>query len=146
MATQNFQRRLYLNLYRKGEKIYHVCFLLLPKSERKCPTRGSLTSPSYLVRNRTLGPPLENNPEISPSSSPSPGDLPNPGMKSRSSALQADSLLSEPPGKPSNTDVGTLSLLQGIFLTQESNQGLLLCRRILYQLSYQGSHVYICRC
>ena len=23
------------------------------------PTRGSLTSPSYLVRNRTLGPPLE---------------------------------------------------------------------------------------
>src|SRR5574337_1375400 len=30
------------------------------------PTRGSLTSPSYLVRNRTLGPPLENNPEIPP--------------------------------------------------------------------------------
>ena len=32
------------------------------------PTRGSLTSPSYLVRKRTLGPPLENNPEIPPSS------------------------------------------------------------------------------
>src|SRR5574341_385791 len=32
------------------------------------PTRGSLTSPSYLVRDRTLGPPLENNPEIPPSS------------------------------------------------------------------------------
>src|SRR5574337_713631 len=30
------------------------------------PTRGSLTSPSYLARNRTLGPPLENNPEILP--------------------------------------------------------------------------------
>src|SRR5574341_913099 len=30
------------------------------------PTRGSLTSPSYRVRNRTLGPPLENNPEIPP--------------------------------------------------------------------------------
>ena len=29
---------------------------------------ASLTSPSYLVRNRTLGPPLENNPEIPPSS------------------------------------------------------------------------------
>src|SRR5574339_133491 len=28
------------------------------------PTRGSLTSPSYLVRHRTLGPPLEFNPEI----------------------------------------------------------------------------------
>ena len=32
------------------------------------PTRGSLTSPSYLVRNRTLGPPLENHPEPPPSS------------------------------------------------------------------------------
>ena len=30
----------------------------------------------------------------------SPGDLPDPGMKPRSPALQADSLLSEPPGKP----------------------------------------------
>ena len=28
-------------------------------------------------------------------------------------------------GKPKNTGVGSLSLLQGIFLTQESNQGLL---------------------
>ena len=40
-----------------------------------------------------------------------------------------------------NTGVGSLSLLQGIFLTQESNQGLLHCRRILYQLSYQGSPI-----
>ena len=31
---------------------------------------------------------------------------------------QADSLLSEPPGKPKNTGVGGLSLLQGIFLTK----------------------------
>ena len=31
---------------------------------------------------------------------PSPGDLPNPGIKPRSSALQANSLQSEPPGKP----------------------------------------------
>jgi len=34
--------------------------------------------------------------------------------------------------------VGILSLLQGIFLTQESNWSLLHCRRILYQLSYWG--------
>ena len=33
----------------------------------------------------------------------------------------------------------THSLLQGIFPTQECNPGLLHCRRILYQLSYQGS-------
>ena len=30
---------------------------------------------------------------------PSPGDLPNPGMETSSLALQADSFLSEPPGK-----------------------------------------------
>ena len=30
----------------------------------------------------------------------SPGDLPNPGIEPRSPALQADSLPSEPPGKP----------------------------------------------
>ena len=35
---------------------------------------------------------------------------------------------------------GDLSLLQGIFLTQESNWSLRHCRRILYQLSYQGSY------
>ena len=31
---------------------------------------------------------------------PSPGDLPNPGIEPRSPVLQADALLSEPPGKP----------------------------------------------
>ena len=41
----------------------------------------------------------------------------------------------EPQRKPKNTGVGSLSLLQGIFQTQKSNQGLLHCRRILYQLS-----------
>ena len=56
----------------------------------------------------------------------------------RSPALQ-DSLPSEPLGKPKNTAVGSLSLLQGIFPTQELNRGLLQCRRILYQLSHQGS-------
>ena len=50
-----------------------------------------------------------------------------------------DSLPSEPPGKPKNTEVGSLSFLQGISLTQELNWGLLHCRWILYQLSYRGS-------
>ena len=53
--------------------------------------------------------------------------------------LQVDSLPSEPPEKPENTGVGSLPFLQGIFLTQESNWGLLHFRQILYQLSYQGS-------
>ena len=37
---------------------------------------------------------------------PSPRDLPNPGIKPRSPALQVDSLPAEPPGKPKNTGVG----------------------------------------
>ena len=37
-----------------------------------------------------------------------------------------------------NTGVDSLSLLQQIFPTQGSNPGLLHCRQILYQLSYQG--------
>ena len=43
----------------------------------------------------------------------------------RSPTLLVGSLPSEPPGKPMNTGVGSLSLLQGIFPTQEWNQGLL---------------------
>ena len=70
---------------------------------------------------------------------PSPGDLPNPGIEPRSPTLQVDSLPAEPQGKPKNTGVGSLSLLQWIFPTQELNQGVLHCRRILYQLSYEGS-------
>ena len=45
--------------------------------------------------------------------------------------------------------MGNLSLLQWIFLTQESNLGLLHCRQILYQLKilclYKGSP-YVCVC
>ena len=72
---------------------------------------------------------------------PSPGDLPNPQIEPRSPTLQADSLPSEQPGKPKNTGVGSLSLLQGISPTQESNQGILHYRQILYQLSYQGQNL-----
>ena len=69
---------------------------------------------------------------------PSPGDPPNPGIKPKYPTLQANSLQTEPQGKPKNTGVGSLSLLQRIFPTQELNWVLLRCRRILYQLS---SHV-----
>ena len=54
--------------------------------------------------------------------------------------LQARILEWNSPGK--NTGVGSLSLLQGIFPTQESNPGLLHCRRILYQLSCEGRLSY----
>ena len=55
---------------------------------------------------------------------PSPGALPNPLIEPRSPALQVDSLPAEPPGKPKNTGVGSLSLLQQIFPTQDLNPGL----------------------
>ena len=67
---------------------------------------------------------------------PSPGDLSNPEIEPGSPTLQADALPSETAGKPKNTGVGSLSLLQQIFPIQESNWGLLHCRQILYQLSY----------
>ena len=92
-----------------------------------------------------------------------PGELPNPGIEPRSPALQAESLLSEPPGKQSescsvvcdslrppglhspwnspgqNNGVDSLSILQEIFPTQGLNLGLLHCRQMLYQLSHKGS-------
>ena len=74
---------------------------------------------------------------------PSPGDLPNPGIEPRYPALQVDSLPVEPQGKPKNTGVHSLSLLQGIFPTQGLNRGLLHCRRILYQLSHKGSPAHL---
>ena len=49
----------------------------------------------------------------------SPGDLPNPGIEPRSPAMQVDSLPTEPQGNPRNTGVGSLTLLQRIFPTQE---------------------------
>ena len=40
-----------------------------------------------------------------------------------------------------NNGVDSLSLLQGIFWAKELNWGLLHCRQILYQLSYQRSPI-----
>ena len=56
-----------------------------------------------------------------------------------SNSLQPHGLSSPWNSPGQNTRVGSLSLLQGIFPTQGSNQGLPHCRQILYQLSYQGS-------
>ena len=43
---------------------------------------------------------------------PSPGDLPDPGIEPRSSALQADALTSEPPG----SGVGIINLVMLVFI------------------------------
>ena len=44
----------------------------------------------------------------------SPEGLFNPGTEPRSPALQADSLIAEPQGKPKNTVVGSLSILSPV--------------------------------
>ena len=62
-------------------------------------------------------------------------------VESESRSVEYDSVTPWTPwnSPDQNTGVGRLSLLQGIFPTQGSNRGLLHCRRILSQLSYQGS-------
>ena len=66
------------------------------------------------------------------------------GSESESHSVMSDSLQPHRPYSPwnspgQNTAVGSLSLLQGVFQTQESNQGPLHGRQILYPLSHQGS-------
>ena len=68
----------------------------------------------------------------------------NRGSESERCLVMSDSLQPHRPYCPWNslgqhTGVCSLSLLQEIFPIQESNPGLLHCRQILYQLSYQGS-------
>ena len=46
-----------------------------------------------------------------------------PKDRTQVSHIAGNSLPAEPPGKPKNTGVGSLSLLQWIFLTQELNTG-----------------------
>ena len=98
---------------------------------------------------------------------PSPGDLPHPGMEVTTPLLESDSLPLSHQGRPNlsvkakvaqlcptlcnpmdytvwnspaqHVGAGSLSLLQGIFSTQELNQGLPPCRQILYQLSHKPS-------
>ena len=56
-----------------------------------------------------------------------------------SSSLRPHGLYSSWNSPGQNTEVCSHSFLQGIFPTQGSNPGLPHCRRILYQLSHQGS-------
>ena len=70
--------------------------------------------------------------------------MPKPLCESENRSVISDSLRSHrlyspwnSPGQ--NTGVGSCSLLQGIYPTQELNPGLPHCRGILYQLSHQRS-------
>ena len=118
--------------------LFFLTFLLLVGGlvTQLCPT---LVTPWTVARQAPLSVGFSRQEYWSGLPFPSPGDLPDPGIKPRSPALQADSLPAEPQGKPKNTGVGSLSFLQRIFLTLELNQGLLNYRQTLYQLSYQWS-------
>ena len=50
-------------------------------------------------------------------------DLPNPGIKPRSPALQADSLLSEPPGSPRVLEWGAIPFSRGSFEPRDRIRG-----------------------
>ena len=70
---------------------------------------------------------------------PSLGDLPNPGIEPRSPALQAILYQLSHEGSLRILEWVAYPLLQWIFVTQGLNWGLLHCRWIFYQLSYQGN-------
>ena len=68
---------------------------------------------------------------------PSPGDLPNPGIESRSPALQADALTSEPPGKPPVTLIDNF-IIHTVYSSQD---------RILSNIKdRQLSHIFVFAC
>ena len=70
---------------------------------------------------------------------PPPGALPNAGIEPKFPALQVDSFPFEPPGKPKNTGVCSLSLLQGNLPDPGIKPGSPALWQILYQLGYQGN-------
>ena len=69
-----------------------------------------------------------------------PGDLPNPGIEPRFPSLQADSLLSDPPGMP-------YSLFKSLFITNgnELCKNILLVQNFLHVLSLKFPSVQFSR-
>ena len=87
-----FPARLYL-------KCHHICSFCL--SEVKSLSRVRLFATPWTVAYQAPLPMGFSRQECqSGLPFPSPGDLPDPGIKPESPALQADTLPSEPPGKP----------------------------------------------
>ena len=119
--------RLFLQNYCNLSPIKHVLCLL---AAQLCP---------HPLRPMDCSPPGSSVHEDSPGKNTGVGCMPSSRGSSWprdqaqvSLALQVNSSPSEPRGKLKNTRMYSLTLLlQRIFLTQESNQGLLQCRRIL---------------
>ena len=118
-------RHIHTDIHTHSNKHIHVLCLV----SQWCPT---LCDPMTVAHQAPLSMGSSRQEYWSGLPCPPPGDLPDPGIRPGSPALQVDSLLSEPPGKPKKIGVGSLSLLQRIFLIQESNQDLLHCPWTLY--------------
>ena len=87
-------------------------------------------------------------------------DLPDQGIKPGSPAFQVDSLLAEPPGKPKNNGVGSLSLFQGSswprnrtgvscipggFFTSWATQDVAYLK-VLYAIKHRLQHLWYIQC
>ena len=85
-------------------KLFHdPCFILLVVQARQASNRSVVSDsviPWTVVYQASLSMGFSRQEYWSGLLFPSPGNLPDPGIKPRSSALQADALPSEPPGKP----------------------------------------------
>ena len=123
-----------------GFHFFEVCttkplFLLMTIVKESCSIMADSATPKTVVCQASLYMEFSGQEYWSGLLFPSLGDRPDTGIKPRSPALQVNSLPSVPPGKPKNSRVGNLSLLQVIVPSQGSSRGLLCCRRILYELS-----------
>ena len=110
------------SIFKFGSQVYiffsFITVLWMPLLRKHCLTQGhkwkwkscscvQLFLTPWLIQSMEFSRPEE---WVAIPSSP-PGELPNPGIKPRSPALQADSLPAQPPGEPKNTGMGSLSLL-----------------------------------
>ena len=131
-----------------SEKQDCLCTTLL--TQRCCfPPHISNSNPNHPESQRTHRLRVQThkpNPTITSNESPGYQNLPKRKKKVKVTqkvhGIQPPRLLCPWNSPGQNTGVGNLSLLQRIFPTQKSNWGLLHCRLILYELSYQGSPTF----
>ena len=92
-------------LARNSSSSTYVCVL----AAQSCPTP---CNPVHCICQASLSMELSRQEYWSGLPFPSPGDLPSPGIKAGSPALQADPFLSEPPGKPTTAALVATNISQ----------------------------------
>ena len=93
--------RTFYKIFRRSTPCKHKVTVLLPKELSRLLSRVQLyVTPWTVAHQAPLSIGFSRQEYWSGLPFPSPGDLPDPGIKPRSPTLQADALTSEPPGKP----------------------------------------------